>query len=73
MSTKLERINKSKTYLTTKVDRYMNKLVVDLLKSKPDDVLIYMRDWCNSQIDMREQGQVSESDAMLKTATQRDP
>jgi len=51
----------------------MNKLVVDLLKSKPDDVLIYMRDWCNSQIDMREQGQVSESDAMLKTATQRDP
>lgn len=51
----------------------MNKLVVDLLKSKPEDVLIYMRDWCNNQIDMREQGQVSESDAMLKTTNRGDP
>lgn len=51
----------------------MNKLVVDLLKTKPNDVLIYMRDWCNNQIDMREQGQVSESDAMLKTTTRGDP
>ena len=56
MSTREKRIQQSKDYLANHVDKYMNKLVVEILKQKPDDVLLFMQEWINREIQKREDG-----------------
>jgi cAMP-dependent protein kinase regulator len=56
MSSKKERIQASKSYLSQHVDTYMSRLVVDLLRTKPEDVLVFMSEWCRKEIEYRDSG-----------------
>jgi cAMP-dependent protein kinase regulator len=56
MASKKERIQASKSYLAQHVDTHMSRLVVDLLRTKPEDVLVFMSDWCRKEIEYRDNG-----------------
>lgn len=54
MTSKEARIEASKEYLAKSVDKLMNKLVVDLLRKKPEDVLVFISEWANNEIKKRD-------------------
>lgn len=56
MASKKERIQASKSYLAQHVDTHMSRLVVDLLRTKPEDVLVFMGEWCRKEIEYRDNG-----------------
>lgn len=45
MTTKSEREKLNREYLNEKCDVHLNKLIVELLRNKPDDVLAYIYNW----------------------------
>jgi len=59
MSSKKERIEQSKEYLNKFVDKWMNRLVVDLLKAKPENVLGFIQEWAENQIVLKNEGKVT--------------
>ena len=50
MSTPAEREEANRAYLKSKVDVHLNKLIIDLLKGKPDNVMDFIHTWSGDEL-----------------------
>lgn len=49
MTTRQEREKANRQYLKDKVDQHLNKLIIELLRDKPEDVLSFILSWAQKQ------------------------
>jgi len=50
MTTRAEREEANRRFLKTKVDVHLNKLIIELLKRKPDNVLEFINSWSKDEL-----------------------